>query len=37
VTRGVTLGTIRSQIKSIFQKLDISREAELRARIAQLL
>lgn len=33
--RGVSLGTIRTQLKGIFAKLGVSREAELIARIYQ--
>ena len=35
--RGSTLGTVNAQIKSLFRKADVSREAELVALLNRLL
>lgn len=35
-SRGVSIGTVRSQIKTILSKLGVSRQAELVARVARL-
>jgi DNA-binding CsgD family transcriptional regulator len=33
---GITVGTIRCELKNIFEKLDISRQSELAALVARL-
>lgn len=37
VARGVSLGTVKSQIKSVYQKVGVTREVELAACLASLL
>jgi DNA-binding NarL/FixJ family response regulator len=36
MNRGVAVGTVRAQIKTIFSKIGVSRQIEVAARVNQL-